>query len=98
MDVEAGPALVADARIGNRDELQRTLGCDLRRSVRFGVIIEQQDTAAAIWHAIIDKGTRDRVVDSLLDEYDIERSALSEHVDQFIQQLEEIGLLEVATT
>jgi len=62
------------------------------------VCIELQDTAAAIWHAIIEKGTRDRVVDSLLDEYDIKRLALSEHVDQFIEQLEEIGLLEVTTT
>ena len=40
VDEEAGLVLVADARIDNREELQRTLRRDLRRSVRRDVITD----------------------------------------------------------
>ena len=47
VDEEAGLVLVADARIDNRDELQRTLRRDLRRSVRHDVITDADLILAA---------------------------------------------------
>lgn len=47
VDEEAGLVLVADARIDNRDELQRTLRRDLRRSVRRNVITDADLILAA---------------------------------------------------
>ena len=47
VDEEAGLVLVADARIDNRDELQRTLRRDLRRSVRRDVITDADLILAA---------------------------------------------------
>ena len=47
VDEEAGLVLVADARIDNREELQRTLRRDLRRSVRHDVITDADLILAA---------------------------------------------------
>ena len=57
------------------------------------VCIEIKDTGAAIWHAMIKLGRREDIVDSLLQEYDIDRASLTSHVDQFLRQLEKNNLV-----
>ena len=57
------------------------------------VCIELKDTGAAIWHAMIKMGRREDIVDSLLQEYDIDRASLTSHVDQFLRQLEKNNLV-----
>ena len=57
------------------------------------VCIELEDTGAAIWHAMIKLGRRDDIVDSLLKDYDIDRTSLTSHVDRFLRHLEKNNLL-----
>ena len=52
-------------------------------------------TGAAIWQALSDWTTRERVVDTVTSEFTVERDVASADVVEFLDQLRQIGALQV---
>ena len=59
-------------------------------------IYELNGTGARIWSLLKAGGTKQQVIDALLSEFDIERDALTEAVDELIGMLRAEGLVELA--
>ena len=50
-------------------------------------------TGAAVWQALAEWTTADRVVDAIVDEFDIDRAQAASDVTEFLDQLRQIGAL-----
>jgi hypothetical protein len=79
------------------DIIARTLG-DAAVLIRLQTnrIYELNGTGARIWGLLKAGSTRQQVVDALLPEFDIERDALTQAVDELIGMLRAEGLVDLA--
>jgi hypothetical protein len=69
-----------------------TVILDLASESYFGL----NEVGTRIWALVEEGQSREAVVDTLVDEYDVERDVLEKDVSELLDQLNEAGLIEFA--
>jgi hypothetical protein len=62
-------------------------------NVASGVYFGLDTVGTRMWQLMSEHGSTDKVVETLLDEYEVEEKKLRDDLDQLIQQLSEKGLV-----
>jgi hypothetical protein len=58
-----------------------------------GVYFGLDTVGTRMWQLMSEHGTTDKVIEAMLEEYEVEKTKLSEDLDRLIQQLSEKGLV-----
>lgn len=72
--------------------LRTIAGEDVLVSVGAGIAdfrgyIQMNKSACAVWKQLQEKGTEERIVDALLDEFDVSREQLTQDIHQVLEKL-----------
>ena len=62
-------------------------------SVDFNAMLTLNESGAILWHALEQGGSREALADALLAEYEVDRETALADVDEFLQKLQEAGIL-----
>lgn len=65
-----------------------------KASLQFKGMITLNETGAFLWKHLALGIEKEELLNKMLEEYDVEASEASKHIDQFIKKLEESGIIE----
>ena len=62
-------------------------------SIDFNAMLTLNESGAILWRALEQGGSREALADALLAEYEVDRETALADVDEFLQKLQEAGIL-----
>lgn len=62
-------------------------------TVSFNSMITLNETGAFLWKLLENQSTKDELLSRMLEEYEIDEATASQHIDNFITKLIEVGII-----